>query len=131
MAARLALQQHAQRTAHNEELKREAVKALRGLAAAFNGDPAQTLPNAINFSLPQVDSEAAIVALRDLVALSNGSACTSRRYEPSHVLTAAGYSDERTSGAIRLSWSHLNEQIPWQAITERLQHIATRPGSGR
>ena len=127
-AARLALQQHEQRTAHNEALKREAVETLASLGASFNGDPDRSLPNAINFSMPEIDSEAAIVALRDLVALSNGSACTAQSYKPSHVLTAAGYSDERIAGAIRLSWCHMTGTIPWPQIVDRLKQLQIAGG---
>lgn len=123
-AARLALQEHEARTARNEALKQEAVATLTTLGATFNGELSRTLPNALSFSLPGVDSEAAMVALKGLVAVSNGSACTSQRYEPSHVLTAAGYSDEQVAGAIRLSWSHLTDEVPWSAIADRLRSIA-------
>jgi hypothetical protein len=53
--------------------------ALEPLGIKFNGDPERNVPNALNFSVPGVDSEAAIVALKDIVAVSNGSACTSQK----------------------------------------------------
>ena len=36
----------------------------------------------LSLSFPGLDSEAVMVTLKDLVAISNGSACTSQRYEP-------------------------------------------------
>ena len=44
------------------------------------------LPHVLNVSFPGVDSEAFMMATRDTIAVSNGSACTSASYKPSHVL---------------------------------------------
>lgn len=104
LAAELAVKEIKQR--------REAATAIRAQLQAFidevggsvNGDPILAVPHIVNVSIPGVDSEAAMLALRDLVAISNGSACTSARYEPSHVLTAMGLSDDRRREAIRISW---------------------------
>ena len=70
--------------------------------------------------MPGVDAEAAIVALKDLVAVSNGSACTSNSYQPSHVLLAAGLSEDRISGALRLSWGPDTLNVPAAQIASRL-----------
>ena len=63
--------------------------------AGPNGEPNLGVPHILNVSIPGIDSEAAILALRGIAAISNGSACTSASYEPSHVLTAMGLDDER------------------------------------
>ena len=89
----------------------------------MNGDPERTLPNVLNVSVPGVDAEAVIVTLADLVAVSNGSACTSATYEPSHVLTAMGLDEGRVAGAIRLSWCHMTPEPDWPAVVERLQAL--------
>ena len=44
----------------------------------------------LNVSFPGVDSEALMLALRDEIAISNGSACSSAGYSTSHVLRAMG-----------------------------------------
>ena len=43
--------------------------------------------------------------------ISNGSACTSSSYTPSHVIKAMGYSDDEANEAIRLSWCHLTPEV--------------------
>lgn len=63
---------------------------------------------------------AAVVALKDLVAISNGSACTSSSYTPSHVIKAMGYGDDEANEAIRLSWCHLTPQVEWDAEAARI-----------
>jgi cysteine desulfurase len=124
-ASSLALAEHDERQLRAGEIKAKLVEALVPLGAEFNGDPSRTISTTLNVSIPGIDSEAAIVALKDVVALSNGSACTSQSYEPSHVLLAAGLAPERIEGAIRLSWSgEATEQIPTKALAERLAALS-------
>jgi len=60
-----------------------------------------------------INSEALMLALKGIVAISNGSACTSQSYEPSHVLKAMGLSEDRIQSAIRLSWCHMTAEPDW------------------
>jgi cysteine desulfurase len=63
-----------------------------------------------------------MVKLRDLVAVSNGSACTSASYQPSHVLKAMGLEKDEIVGALRFSWSHLTPDPDWAAMVEKLKN---------
>ena len=60
------------------------------------------------------------VAVKGLLANSNGSACTSQSYEPSHVLAAMGLDEDRCAGAVRVSWSHNPSQPDWEAVRSRI-----------
>lgn len=122
-AAELALRDHDKRTKANAAFKQRLLDAFEPLAPEFNGDLARTTPTAVNLSVPGFNAEMAMVALKDLIAISNGSACTSHSYEPSHVLQAMGLSDERVHGALRISWSHLTETPDWKAVVETLVTI--------
>jgi cysteine desulfurase len=124
LASSLALKEHAQRMQRCAAIKDEALRVLEPLGIVPNGDAERTAAHTLNFSLPGVDSEAAIVALKDLVAISNGSACTSQSYEPSHVLTAAGLTEAKVAGALRLSWSYLTPAVPWASVAERLGQLS-------
>ena len=123
-AAELALREHAERARSCAAIQNAALAALRPLGIVLNGDPDRLVPHTLNFSIPGVDSEAAIVALKDIAAISNGSACTSQTYEPSHVLTSAGLPSEQIAGALRLSWSYLTPPVDWRQIADRLQRLA-------
>lgn len=106
-----------------ERIRAQALAAVGPLGVVMNGDPERTVPHTLNFSVPGVDSEAAIVALKDIAAISNGSACTSQNYEPSHVLVAAGLSETQIAGALRLSWSHMTSDVDWGRIASRLARL--------
>jgi cysteine desulfurase len=68
------------------------------------GGGADRLPNTISFSKPGMKAETAIIAF-DLngIAVSSGSACSSGKVQPSHVLAAMGVEPALAGGAIRLS----------------------------
>ncbi len=96
-------------------------KQIRQIAQSIRID--QGLPGILNLTIPGLDSEAVMLVLKDLVALSNGSACTSASYDQSHVLTAMGLSDDRIAGALRFSWCHLTEEPDWGEIAARLKSL--------
>ena len=64
-----------------------------------------------------------MLALKEEVAISNGSACTSASYEPSHVLTSMGLPQDVIEGAVRISWSHLSPPAPWSQIAARIEEL--------
>ena len=65
-----------------------------------------------------------MLTTKDLISVSNGSACTSSTYEPSHVIKAMTDDENRLKGAIRISWCHLtNEKLPIDDIFSRVKNI--------
>ncbi|TAH22537.1 MAG: cysteine desulfurase [Cytophagales bacterium] len=69
-----------------------------------NGNTENRLPNTTNICFEGADSEATILGLED-IAVSNGSACTSMKIEPSHVLKALNLTDGQAFQSIRFSLS--------------------------
>lgn len=123
-AAELAEVEREARVAACTRIRAEALEALAALGPIMHGDPTRgVLPNILNIAVPGIDSEAVMVALKDLIAISNGSACTSARYEPSHVLSAMGLDEEEVAGTVRLSWSHLTPSVPWTQIVATLDDL--------
>ncbi len=123
LAAELAAQNSKQRALRCSEMKMAALAALQPLGIELHGNPGTTLPHVINFSVPGIDAEALMVALKDLIAISNGSACTSQSYKPSHVLSAMGLSDKAVAGAVRVSWCHMTPDIDWNVIAQRIESM--------
>jgi cysteine desulfurase len=72
------------------------------------------LPNTTLFSAPSLKAETAVIGF-DLagIAVSSGSACSSGKVQPSHVLQAMGFGPELARGAVRLSlgWSTTEADI--------------------
>ena len=87
-------------------LRRRLERVVREAAsdAVVFGAAAPRLPNTLCFAVPGVEAATLIIAL-DLagVAVSSGSACSSGKVTPSHVLAAMGVKPELARGAIRLS----------------------------
>jgi cysteine desulfurase len=80
-----------------------AVRTVAADAAIF-GETAPRLTNTVCFAVPGFEAATLMIAL-DLagVAVSSGSACSSGKVTPSHVLAAMGVTAELARGAIRLS----------------------------
>jgi cysteine desulfurase len=74
----------------------------------LNGHPTERLPHNLNLSLPGVESKALIVRLKG-VAISSGSACTTIKAEPSHVIQALGFGKQRAHEAIRIGVGRFND----------------------
>lgn len=123
MAAETAMKHHEKRRKHCRKIKDAALAAFSSLAPRVHGRPEETMDHVLNLAFPGIDSEALIVALKDLVAISNGSACTSSSYTPSHVIKAMGYSDDEANEAIRLSWCHLTPEVDWTGLAERVRSL--------
>ncbi|MDQ7053909.1 MAG: cysteine desulfurase family protein [candidate division KSB1 bacterium] len=72
--------------------------------AVLNGHPEQRYPGVLNLSFPGLENMALVMGL-DLegIAVSNGSACSSGKVEPSHVLQAMRLPRSVQQSAIRIS----------------------------
>jgi len=78
------------------------------------GQEVERLPNTVLFAVPGMRAETAVIGF-DLagIAVSSGSACSSGKVQPSHVVEAMGYGRELAQGAVRLSlgWSTVEADI--------------------
>ena len=111
VAAKLAMKEAEKRKARCVAIREEALAVLEPLGIHLHGAPELTVPHVLNFSVKGIDSEALMISLKDVAAVSNGSACTSQSYEPSHVLRAMGLPEDAIAGAVRLSWCHLTPAV--------------------
>lgn len=83
----------------------------------LNGPTHDRLPHNLNITIDGVDSRTVLLHLHQHVALSMGSACSTTRVEPSHVLLAMGCSPERAYSSLRfgLGRSNTAEEISFVA----------------
>jgi len=102
-------------SARVESLRNRLESGLRRTpGAVIFSDSVKRLPNTTLFTVPGLRAETAVIGF-DLagIAVSSGSACSSGRVQPSHVLEAMGFGPEMAQGAVRLSlgWSTSAEEI--------------------
>jgi len=79
------------------------LRLLQIPGARINGEGANRLPNVCNIAFKGIKAERLVALLNTKIAFSLGSACTSARKEPSHVLTAMGKDRNEVEGSVRLS----------------------------
>ncbi|MEH2533977.1 cysteine desulfurase [Bradyrhizobium sp. AZCC 1588] len=91
-------------------------------------EDAPRLPNTTLFTVPGLRAETAVIGF-DLsgISVSSGSACSSGKVQPSHVLAAMGFDGELAQGAVRLSlgWSTTETDIDlaleaWRKLADAL-----------
>ena len=107
-----ALPEDAKRMATLRDHLENGLRAVAGVTVF--ADDVERLPNTVLFTAPGLKAETAVIGF-DLagVAVSSGSACSSGKVQPSHVLSAMGYDPIAAQGAVRLSlgWSTELEEI--------------------
>ena len=117
---------------------RSRVAAMRDrLERAFddvtiNGADAARVPNTSSITFRDVDAEGMVIAL-DLagIAVSTGSACSSGRVEPSHVLLAMGLSPDEAKSTIRFSLSRFTTEAEIDQTIATVREVVGRCGVNR
>ncbi|WP_409439574.1 cysteine desulfurase family protein [Psychromonas sp. GE-S-Ul-11] len=92
---------------NNFESKKIAAYLLNKLEEGqitFIKNGINTLSNCISLTLPNTDTETLVRANEEKLCLAQGSACSSKEIEPSHVLTAIGLTRELADKTFRLSF---------------------------
>jgi cysteine desulfurase len=84
----------------------ERLSMLEGIH--LNGHPTQRLPGNLNVSFEGVDGQALLLGLQPVMAVSSGSACTSVKIEPSHVLAALGREESLAYASVRFGIGRFN-----------------------
>jgi cysteine desulfurase len=100
---------------------------LRELAGGvrLNGAEAPRLAGNLNVAFDDVTADAVIARLPD-VALSTGSACSSAKPEPSHVLTALGLAPARVAASLRLGLGRFTTAAELEYAAQRIAEEVRR-----
>ena len=106
-AVKLAKPEH---VVYMTELRDKIINELLKIPdARFNGAKKKRLCNNINISFMGVEGESVLLGLDALgIAVSTGSACSSKSLKASHVLTAIGRKSEESHGSIRITLGREN-----------------------
>jgi cysteine desulfurase len=114
-AVRAALVDRERDASRTESLRARLENGIRQTpGVVVFAQEATRLPNTVLFAIPGMRAETAVIAF-DLagIAVSSGSACSSGKVQPSHVVEAMGYGRELAQGAVRISlgWSTTEADI--------------------
>lgn len=123
MAAEIASRDNEKRRMVCKSMRDKALNVLLPLNPHLIGDQSLVMDHVLNLAFPGLDSEALIVALKDLIAISNGSACTSSSYTPSHVLKTMGMTDDEANSCVRMSWCHMTPEVDWLTVADRIRSM--------
>jgi len=124
-AAELALTHLSARSLHVRSLRDAFEKRLKEFSAVtIFAENAERLPNTVQFGVAGFDGETLLMQLdRKAIAVSSGSACTSGKAEPSHVLKAMNVADKLASSAVRVSFGKNNTMSDVDALLTALADI--------
>jgi cysteine desulfurase len=90
----------------------------------LNGGKEYRLPNNANFSFSYIEGESLVLRLNAKgIAGSTGSACSSKKLEPSHVLLAIGLDPVDAHGSLRLTLGRETTEADVRYVNEVLPEI--------
>jgi cysteine desulfurase len=138
-ATELAERRMSEDTAHLTMLRDQLIKeTLSDVEESYlNGHPTKRLPNNAHFRFTGIEGEALVLNLDEKgIAASTGSACSSKKLLPSHVLMAIGLDEVQAHGSLRLTLGRENtkEDIEYvlQVLPETVKKLrAISPLWGR
>ena len=104
-----------------------AEKILKSVSGtSINGGAQHSLPNILNVSIPDVESDALVLYLdAGGIAVSGQSACKSSEDGPSHVILALGKVDGAQKGAIRFSLGRATKREDIVYVAKEFSRIAS------
>ncbi len=133
LAARLTGENRQHKAKLTGNLKMAFYETLKksGISFAVNGPPPEEgAVHIINLSFPGLPSEVLLHALEQQgIYVSSGSACHSRRPEPSHILKALNLEDRLLKSALRFSFAYSNSEeevtLAANSVADRVKELKT------
>jgi cysteine desulfurase len=137
-AADLASQEMASEARRLTDLRDKLAKMVLDSVkdAWINGTMKMRLPGNLNFGFKYVEGESLLLFLDSKgIAVSTGSACSSHKLEPSHVLLSLGLKPEQCHGSLRITMGRSNtlEEVDYvaQSIAEAVERFRGISALGR
>lgn len=117
--AKLALRDEQKRIQH---LRNKLLQGLQALTPVnLNGHATQHVANYLNVSFLGEQADAILFAIKQVAAVSSGSACNSHHATSSHVLNALGHNEKLSANTVRFSFGIYTTQEHLETL---LNHLA-------
>jgi cysteine desulfurase len=114
---------------HMQEMRDSLISRIFDIIpdVRLNGHPVQRLPNNINLSFKYVEGESMLMLL-DMkgIAVSTGSACSSKSLKASHVLSSLNLKDDYIHGSLRISLGRENTMEDIDYVVESLKETVLK-----
>jgi len=121
-AVELGLAEMAEETERLGQLRDRLWQILQSAGGIhLNGHPTQRLAHNLNISVEGVDGQALLLGIQPFVAVSSGSACSSTKIAPSHVLKAMGHSDELAYASLRFGLGRFTTAEEIEQVGEKVK----------
>ena len=110
------------------QLRDTLIKGISQIEESYlNGHPKKRLVNNAHFRFTGIEGESLLLGLDDKgIAAATGSACSSKKLQASHVLTAIGIDPEHAHGSLRFSLGRGNTEDDVSYVVEVLPEIVER-----
>lgn len=128
-AVEIAISEIDEKAKKLKELREYLVKGVfeRIDDVIYTGHLENRLPGHASFTIKYIEGESIVLALDNKgIAISSGSACSSIKLEPSHVLLSMGITPEIAQGSIRISMGRGNTKEEVDYFLEVLPPIVKR-----
>ena len=127
-AARLSVREHQAQRAEREASHQRWLAFLAGFSRIRVFRSEAETPYIINFQMTPIPGEVILHHLEaEGLLVSTGSACSTRKPEPSPVLLAAGFTEQEALSSIRLSFSLFNPpaetEIAFSAFKKAMEKL--------
>jgi cysteine desulfurase len=128
-AAEIVMQEREQEAKKLQSFRDRLIKEiLENIPRSFlNGHPEKRLPNNAHFRFDGIEGESLLLSLNDKkIAVSTGSACSSKTLEPSHTLIAMGLLHEEAHGSLELTTGRFTEKSDIDSVIKALPEVVDR-----
>ncbi|TWD75362.1 cysteine desulfurase [Kribbella amoyensis] len=129
VAAEYAVKHQADEATRLSVLRDALVAGVTGTVpgAKLSGDPVHRLPGNAHLSFKDCEGDSLLLLLDARgIEVSTGSACNAGVAEPSHVLLAMGYDDQRARGSLRFTLGHTSTQADIDAVLTTIGPVVER-----
>jgi cysteine desulfurase len=128
-AARIAAEELPAEAARLSAMRDRLIKEVLATIpdSHLNGHPTERLPNNAHFRFEGIEGESLLLSMRDEgIAVSTGSACSSKTLEPSHTLISCGLLHEEAHGSLEFTFGRFSKDSDVDRVMAVLPGIVAR-----